>query len=53
MNPMLDYCFTPALRQTISHTGIKKWLWRIRKILQQKGDLDLIQCDGNAANLLI
>ncbi|EFZ60335.1 hypothetical protein ECLT68_0598 [Escherichia coli LT-68] len=23
MNPMLDYCFTPALRQTISHTGIK------------------------------
>ncbi|EAA1050171.1 hypothetical protein JRA98_004719 [Escherichia coli O28ac] len=50
MNPMLDYCFTPALRQTISHTGIKKWLWRIRKILQQKGDLDLIQCDYHLCN---
>lgn len=47
MNPMLDYCFTPAQQQTITHTGIKKWLWRIKKILQQKGDPDLIPCAYN------
>lgn len=44
MNPMLDYCFTPAHQQTITHTRIKKWLWRIKKILSQKGDPDLIPC---------
>lgn len=44
MNPMLDYCFTPAYQQTITHTGIKKWLWRIKKALHQKGDPDLIPC---------
>ncbi|EJO1581516.1 hypothetical protein NRB41_001190 [Salmonella enterica] len=50
MNTMLDYCFTPAQQQTITHTGIKKWLWRIKKILQQKGGPDLIQCDYHLCN---
>ncbi|MEB7738551.1 hypothetical protein NGB58_04550 [Escherichia coli] len=44
MNPVLDYCFTPARQQAVSHTGIKKWLWRIKKTLSQKGDPDLIPC---------
>ena len=44
MKPMLDYCFTPARQQTIAHTGITKWMWRIKKILSQKGNLDLIPC---------
>ncbi|EFH3304667.1 YdaE family protein [Escherichia coli] len=50
MNPMLDYCFTPAARQTINHAGIKRWLWRIRKILSQKGDPDLILCAYTLCN---
>ncbi|EKA2411922.1 hypothetical protein OI849_004415 [Shigella flexneri] len=44
MNPMLDYCFTSAPQQTITHTGIKNLLWIIKKDLQQKGDPDLIPC---------
>ncbi|HAX5099061.1 TPA: hypothetical protein JZG64_000747 [Escherichia coli] len=50
MNPMLDYCFTPARQQTIAYAGIKKWLWRIKKILQQKGDPDLILCACELCN---
>lgn len=36
MNPMLDYCFTSAPQQTITHTGIKKLLWIIKKTSSRK-----------------
>ncbi|HAP0139817.1 TPA: hypothetical protein IRQ32_003897 [Escherichia coli] len=50
MNPELDYCFNPARQQAIIHTGIKKWFWRIKKILSQKGNPDLLQCDYSLCN---
>lgn len=31
MNTMLDYCFTPAQQQTITHTGIKKMVMENQK----------------------